>query len=206
MNYLAPADYERYGLENTVPDGWITTASAMIDAHCRRPTLGVTQYTERVRVSPGARSVRLTYVPLAIVAPAVNPISAARGRFAQLRRGEAVELMADIAQAFALPGAWTSIDATMLDAFPATGEVNAPSTILGFTFDELELTYTAGLEPIPEPVMQACALIVRNALSTPALNLKSSQIDTMKVEYFRDSLLDESVRKMLAPWVAQKVG
>lgn len=206
MNYLSPADYERCGLDDAVPEGWVTTASAMIDAHCRRPTLAVTQYTERVRMLPDSRSVRLTYLPLAILAPAVNPILSARGRYAQPRRGELSSLALEVAAVFAIPGAWNDIDPAMLDTFAATGEVCAPSTLLGFRFDELELTYTAGLDPIPDTVMQACALIVRNALATPALKVKSTSIDSMKVEYFRDTLLDDSVRKLLAPYVAQKVG
>ena len=77
---------------------------------------------------------------------------------------------------------------------------------LGFTFDELELTYNAGWATVPETVKHACAQIVRNAGATPALNVKMSKIDNLRVDYFRDSLIDASVREMLAPFVAQKVG
>lgn len=206
MSYLDPSEYEQYGLDPAVPDAWVEMASTMIDAHCRRPTLNAAQYTERVRVRPGARTVRLSYLPLATVAPATGPVVSARGRFAQPRRGEANDFLESLATVLAIPGSWTSIDPTTLDTFSDTGEVNAISTMLGFTFDELELTYNAGWATIPEAVKHACAQIVRNAGATPALNVKMNKVDNLRVDYFRDSLIDDSVREMLAPYVAQKVG
>jgi hypothetical protein len=199
MSYLDASEYEEYGLDPAVPDSWVEMASTMIDAHCRRATLNVAQYTERVRVLPGARTVRMSFLPLVSVA-------SARGRFAQPRRGEANEFAVDIATAMGIPGTWTAIDPATLDTFGETGEVNVVSTMLGFTFDELEITYTAGFATVPDAVKHACAQIVRNAGATPALNVKSSAVDSLRVEYFRDSLLDDSAREMLAPYVAQKVG
>src|SRR5271166_4461444 len=49
MNYLQPSEYETYGLDATTGPAWVTAASAIIDAHCRRITLGINQYTERLR-------------------------------------------------------------------------------------------------------------------------------------------------------------
>jgi hypothetical protein len=68
------------------------------------------------------------------------------------------------------------------------------------------VTYTAGLGEIPGTVKCACAQLVRNAQATPALNVRSSKLDKMTMQYFSDSLLDEGVQKLLAPYVAQKVG
>ena len=45
MNYLATTDYLTYGLEATTDPSWVTAASAIIDAHCRRLTLGVNHMT-----------------------------------------------------------------------------------------------------------------------------------------------------------------
>jgi len=56
------------------------------------------------------------------------------------------------------------------------------------------------------PVKAACAQIVRNAQSTPALNVRRGRLDRMYMDYFSDSLLDDTVRELLAPYVAQKVG
>ncbi len=198
MSYLDASEYAQYGLDPAVPDVWVEMASTMIDAHCRRPSLEQTQYTERIRVLPGARTVRLSYLPLAQVV-------SARGRFAQPRRGEVCSL-ADVASVFGIPGTWTAMDPASFDMFAETGEVNVIATMLGFTFDELEITYTAGWSQVPDAVKHACAQIVRNAVATPALNVKSHGVDKMRVEYFRDSLIDASVCELLAPFVAQKVG
>jgi hypothetical protein len=206
MSYLDASEYEEYGLDPAVPDAWVAMASTMVDSHCRRPTLNVAQYTERIRVLPGARTVRLSYLPLATVAPGTTPIVSANGRFAQPRRGEVDEFAESIATVLQIPGSWTAIDPTTLDTFADTGEVNTISTILGFVFDELELTYNAGWATIPEAVKHACAQIVRNASSTPALNVKMNKVDNLRVDYFKDSLIDDSVAELLAPYVAQKVG
>src|ERR1035438_7003599 len=53
MNYLQPSEYELYGLETTTALSWVTAASAIVDAHCRRVTLAVNQYTERLRTNSG---------------------------------------------------------------------------------------------------------------------------------------------------------
>src|SRR5436305_772422 len=70
----------------------------------------------------------------------------------------------------------------------------------------IEVTYRAGLATVPAAVKVACAQVVRNAQATPALNVKSSRLDTMQMQYFSSSLLDEQVKLLLRPYVAQKVG
>ena len=52
----------------------MTAASAIVDAHCRRATLGVNQYEERLKMPPELNTVRLSYLPLVAVAPATTPI------------------------------------------------------------------------------------------------------------------------------------
>jgi hypothetical protein len=69
MNYLATTDYLTYGLEATTDPSWITAASAIIDAHCRRATLGVNQFEERLKLPPELNTVRLSYLPLVTVPP-----------------------------------------------------------------------------------------------------------------------------------------
>jgi hypothetical protein len=70
---------------------------------------------------------------------------------------------------------------------------------------DLELTYTAGYLVFPEGVQQACAKLVKNALATPALNVSKQKIDTMYLQYFADSLVDADVKRLLAPYVAQRL-
>ena len=209
MNYLQPSEYELYGLETTTALSWVTAASAIIDAHCRRATLAVAQYTERLRTDTGQRPVRLTYLPLNAVAPATSPIVSARARYAMPRRGEPVheEMVWDAALAFGIPGTWVELNVADLDVFPETGEVTLPVNVLGWTFTEIEIVYTAGLDPFPDAVKVACAQLVKNAQATPALNVKRNVVaDRMQLMYFSDSLMDETVQALLAPYVAQKVG
>src|ERR1700745_4439057 len=65
MGYLLPTEYVQYGLTAETTDDWVTMASALMDAYCRRPSLLVTQYVERMRLTAGAQTVRLSYRPLA---------------------------------------------------------------------------------------------------------------------------------------------
>lgn len=207
MNYLQASEYESYGLEETTALAWVTAASAIIDAHCRRSTLGVVQYTERLRVGAGRNTVRLTYLPLVAVSPATSPIITARARYATPRRGESIyEEMAWDAAVFGLPGTWTDLHPADLEVCTETGEVTLPVNALGWGFDEVEVVYTAGLDPLPVIVKVACAQVVKNAQATPALNVRAGTLDRMRLEYFSEALLDENVRALLSPFVAQKVG
>ena len=65
MAYLQPADYPNYGLPTGTTADWITSATALINSYCRRPDLNVIQYTERLRLTSGVQTVRLSYLPLA---------------------------------------------------------------------------------------------------------------------------------------------
>jgi hypothetical protein len=67
------------------------------------------------------------------------------------------------------------------------------------------VTYTAGYATTPAAVKQACAKLVQNALATPALNVSKQKIDRMYVQYFADTLIDSDVKRLLAPFVAQRL-
>ena len=73
-------------------------------------------------------------------------------------------------------------------------------------YNELSVTYTAGLATIPNVVKCACAQIVKNAQATPGLNVKSSKVDTLQLDYFSGSLIDPMVQSMLKPWVSVRMG
>ena len=206
MAYLEPADYANYGLPAGTTADWITAATALINSHCRRPDLNVMQYIERLRVISGVQTVLLSYLPLMPLAPATSPLVGINGRYARPRRGEILnEAMSEIVSAFALPGQWTAIDPTLVDFDPATGELTLPWNVLGLPYNEVQVTYTAGLATIGDDVKSACAQIVRNAQATTALNASMSKIDTMQVKYFSSSLIDETVQEWLKPYVASKL-
>jgi hypothetical protein len=207
MAYLQPADYPNYGLPAGTTADWITAATALINSYCRRPDLNVVEYTERLRLTSGAQSVRLTYLPLAALGTATTPLVNIEGRYARPRRGEmANEGMFEAAWAFSLPGQWTSLDPNSVDLDVRTGELTLPWNVLGMPYNEVTVTYTAGLVVIGDDVKTACAQIVRNAQSTPALNASKTKIDTMQMQYFSSSLLDETVQAWLRPYIANRLG
>jgi hypothetical protein len=207
MPYLAPTDYPNYGLPPATTADWITAATALINSYCRRPDLNVIQYTERLRLTAGSQTVLLSYLPLAPLAPATSPLVSIEGRYAKPRRGEILdEPMFEIAWAFSLPGQWTAIDPTTVDFDSNTGELSLPWNVLGLPYNEVMVVYTAGLTTIGDDVKSACAQIVRNAQSTPALNASKARIDTMQMQYFSSSLVDETVQAWLRPYVANRLG
>jgi len=207
MAYLLPADYANYGLPSGTTPDWVTAATALINSYCRRPDLNVVQYQERLRVVSGSQTVRLTYLSLAPLGTATSPIVAIEGKYGRLRRGEVAEApMLEVALAFSLPGEWTAIDPNSVDFAADTGELTLPWNVMGLTYTEVMVTYTAGLAAIGDDVKWACAQIVRNAQAQPALNTSTSKLDTLQMKYFSSSLLDDTVKVLLRPYVANRLG
>jgi hypothetical protein len=207
MGYLLPAEYEQFGLPADTSDDWITTASALMESYCRRPSLLATQYVERVRLTANSQTAVPSYNPLAIVAPNTSALVAARVRYAQPRRGELQEpFLAQVAWAFSIPGSWSDLDPTTVDINPQTGEFTFPMNFLGLGYNEVEVTYTAGLVTIPDAIKVACAQIVRNAQATPAMNVRSNKVDTLQMQYFSSSIIDPQIQSLLRPYLAQRIG
>ena len=178
-----------------------------MEAHCRRPSLLVTTYVERMRLTAGSQAVRLSYMPLTPLAPATSSLVGVRVRYGRPRRGELQDPMLEqVAWAFSVPGSWSSLDLTSLDLNCVTGDLTFPMNLLGLNYNEVEVTYTAGLAVIPPAIQVACAQIVKNAQATPAMNVKGSRMDTLQMQYFAGSLIDANVQMMLAPYVAQRIG
>ena len=209
MGYLQSADYANYGLAPDTTDDWITVASALMENYCRRTSLLATQYTERIRLTTGSQTAQLTYLPLAVVAPATLPLLTVQARYTQPRRGEGMLAaqfgLQELWTAFRLPGSWIDIDPTTVDWMP-NGSLQLPCTLLGLPFNEVGVTYTAGLSVVPDAVKSACALIVKNAQSTSGMNVKTSRLDTVQMQYFSDQLVDSTVKTLLRPWVAHRLG
>ena len=203
MGYLLPADYVTYGLTADTADAWVTTASAMIEAYCRRPSLMAASYTERMRIPIKAQTVRLSYGPLISV-------DAIQARYARPGFGDDVSgdfaFQTGFAAAFALPGQWVTVDPTTVYVSLPTGEFQFAWNVMGMRYSEAEVTYTAGFTTVPTAVQVACAQIVRNAQATPGLNVKSAKIDTLQTQYFSDSLIDSQVQALLRPYIAERLG
>ncbi|HWA94734.1 MAG TPA: hypothetical protein VG844_09035 [Terracidiphilus sp.] len=207
MVYLQPSEYIDYGLPAGTSADWITAASALINSYCRRPDLNPIQYTERLRLIKGSQTVHLTYLPLAPLNGATSPLVAIEGLYGQPRRGEIIdETLFDFVSVFSLPGQWSAIDISAVDYDAATGGLSLPANVFGLHYNEVSVTYTAGLTTIGDDVKSACAQLVRNAQSTPALNASRTKIDSMQMQYFSSSLVDDTVKAWLRPYIANRVG
>lgn len=207
MAYLLPQEYVQYGLTAETTDDWVTMASALMEAYCRRPSLMVTQYVERMRLTSGSQTVRLSYRPLAAAAGASSALVGVNVRYAMPRRGEMIDPYREqIAWAFSLPGSWSALDVNAVDVNMANAELTFARSFLGLDYNEVEVTYTSGLITVPAAVKVACVQIVKNAQATPAMNVKSSKMDTLQMQYFSASLIDPQVQTLLAPYVAERLG
>ena len=200
MGYLQPADYEAYGLAADTADELVTMASALMEGHCRRPSLFATQYVERVRLAACNQTARLSYGPLA--AGALTAVRVRYGRNSRDGYGERFGFQ--VAQAFGLPGTWSTIDPSTVEVYLGAREISFAFNILGLAYNEAEITYTAGFTVVPGQVKAACAQVVKNAQTTPGLNVKASRLDTMQMEYFGPTLIDDGVRSLLKPFIAEK--
>ena len=207
MGYLLPAEYVQYGLTAEKTDDWVTMASVLIEAYCRRPSLLVTEYVERMRLTAGSQTVRLSYRPLAAAVGATSPLVGVNVRYARPRRGEMLDPFREqIAWAFSVPGSWSALDVNAVDVNMTNGELTFPMGFLGLNYNEVEVTYTSGLVTVPDAVKVACVQIVKNAQATPGMNVKSSKMDTLQMQYFSGSLIDPQVQALLAPYVAERLG
>ncbi|MGI4854503.1 MAG: hypothetical protein ACRYF4_10725 [Janthinobacterium lividum] len=203
MQYLDPSEYVSFGLTAETSDDLVTAASAMIDSFCKRTSLAVTQYVERLRFSRN-RAVQLSNTPLAPATAGASPLVSVRVRM----RGCTVDPYAPLAfeaGVFYAGNQWMNVDLSTIDIAP-DGAVQFQPNALGYAMSEAEVTYTAGFAVVPVPVKVACAQIVRNAQATPALNVRRQSIDSMQMEYFSGSLLDADVQRLLGPYVAERVG
>ena len=79
MQYLDASEYVPFGLSDGTGDDLVTAASALIDSFCRRPSLGITEYVERLRFARG-RSVQLSNTPLASATGTSSPLVMVRAR------------------------------------------------------------------------------------------------------------------------------
>lgn len=207
MGYLLPTEYVQYGLTAEMTDDWVTTASALIDAYCRRPSLQVTQYVERIRITAGAQTVRLSYRPLVVATGSSSALVSVQVRYAKPRRGEMPDPFREqVAWAFGLPGSWSALDIASVDVSATNGELTFLQNFLGLTYNEAEITYTSGFVTVPVPIKVACAQVVKNAQATPAANVRSNRVDTLQMEYFSGVLIDAQVQSLLQPYVAERLG
>ncbi|WP_047490945.1 hypothetical protein [Terriglobus sp. TAA 43] len=201
MQYLSAAEYVTFGLGEDTADELVVAASAMIDAFCRRTSLAVMQYVERMRLRRGCEA-QLSFLPIAPLNGAASALVSVRVR---LGRAVAGVPMAEALCAFGLAGQWVDVDVSTVTV-SEDGVFTLLPHLLGVPYLEAEVTYTSGYVDVPVPVKIACAQIVKNAQAMPALNVKRQALDGMQMEYFQGALLDAEVQRLLQPYVAERVG
>ncbi len=202
--YITTADFAALGLEDSTDPALIRVASDLVDAFCQRESLAVTQYSERTRLPQGIPITRATYTPLAVPSGQSSPFVTVRARHG-VPRGPNAGTLAEMVAPFGGPPPWETLDAAKIDYNARTGEMWLPSGIFGIPYTEVEMTYHAGFTEPPEAVKLACAQIIRNIESHPAAPVRNAQLDRLQLEYFAGSLVDEDVRRLLAPFVAMKL-
>ncbi len=203
MGYLEPSEYVLFGLEAETPDALVNAASAMVDAFCRRPSLAVTAYVERLRFGRDRQTLRLSHGPLAAVSGGASAITACRVRLRSVDGWNATPMQRDAA-VFGLCGAWSDVDPARIAGY-ANGEIELAGHVLGLGYDEAEVSYTAGFHEMPQAVKLAVAQIVRNAQATPGLNVRRQQVDAMELEYFAPGLLEDETKRLLRPFVSVRL-
>ena len=199
--YLTTAEFPQYGLADSTDPAMIRIASDLVDSFCQRESLLLAQYTERNRLPEGLPVTRATYTPLAIAQGAQSPFLTIRARHGVVR-GPNASTLAEMIAPFGGPPAWIDLDPASVDYNAAIGDVWLPTGIFGIPFTEAELVYTAGYAQPPEAVKLACTQIIRNVESHPVASVRSTQMDRLQLEYFAGSLIDDDVRRLLAPYVA----
>ena len=74
-----------FGLDPSTTD-IMTAASALMESYRRRVSLNPTQYVERMRLTEGAQTVRLSYLPLTAITPATSSLVTINGWYAATAR------------------------------------------------------------------------------------------------------------------------
>lgn len=202
--YITTADFAALGLADSTDPAMIRVSSDLVDSFCQRPSLFIAQYTERNKLPHGRPITRATYTPLVAAQGATSPFVSVRVRVG-LPRGPNAATLAEMLAPFGGPPAWVNLDIAQVDCNAATGEIWLPAGLFGNSYSEAELTYTAGYAEAPEAVKLACAQIIRNLEAHPAASVRAAQLDQLQLEYFAGSLLDEDVRRLLAPFVAVRL-
>jgi hypothetical protein len=202
--YLTTAEFVAFGLADSTDPALIRVASDLVDSLCQRDSLLVTQYSERNRLPEGLPVTRATYTPLAVAQGAQSPFVSVRVRHG-IPRGPNAGTLAEMLAPFGGPPQWVDLDPLKVDYNAATGDLWLPVSVFAVPYTEAELVYTAGYDQPPEAVKLACAQTIRNIESHPAANVRSAQMDRLQLEYFAGSLLDDDIRRLLAPFVAARL-
>lgn len=138
------------------------------------------------------------------------------GRYGYQRRGDdfgnnvdTFNLLAVMSQ-FGGPPAWEVFNAGANSIDPQTGQLWVPAGVMLAYYTEIRVHYVAGwaYAGLPTPVKQACAQLVSALAQYPEMtagNMQMLAAGQNKMQRFTASLLDDDIKRMLAPYRAQIV-
>lgn len=175
---LEDTDFVPVGVALTLP--LIIRASAIIDGHCKRE-IGVKSYTERVPLTN--QRGHLSYYP-------VQEVTSVKGRAKYGLTGDAF---------FGAPG-FTDLDSSILDVDKEIGALSCGYSLFGAPYDELEVTYASGWNPIPDKVKVACGLLIGQLTGNPNSNVKSKRDFDFSIEYFGNSMITSEIAELLSEY------
>ncbi|MBU6429089.1 MAG: hypothetical protein KGR26_08780 [Cyanobacteria bacterium REEB65] len=206
--YIEPVDYAAWGLSASLDPSLVLRATVLINRYCHRPQgLGPVSYSEQIRLPFGRNRVLLSYRP-------VIGLVAAQGRYGYPRRSEMLDQVIPGAAILLLttelggPPVWEAIDISVIaiDQFSNTGEIWLPAGILLYHYTDIQITYTAGLQPQDarmDDIRQACAnvaLAIQQRLETGGTGTKSAKGGDRSIDYWSASLIDRDTRLILDPY------
>lgn len=143
----------------------------------------------------------------------LSPFIGASGRYGGTIRPSNVRISPDpnygigplmIAAFFGGPPTWTTIDVSMIDFDPQTGEIWVPAGIWAAQYTEIVVVYNSGFDPLnmPRTIKQATAMLVRNFLSRGGGTTGLRSINTAGTANisFSPDLIDDHIASILAPF------
>lgn len=175
---IADTDYVPAGVSLNIP--LIIRASAIIDGRCKRE-IGVTTYSERIPLTD--QRGHLSYYP-------VKDVTEVKGRTAYGITGD---------NFFGVPG-FAETDLSALDVDKEIGAVLCGGSPFGTPYDELEVTYTSGWDPIPDKVKVACGLLIAQLSSSSSSNVKMRKDVDSTIEYFGNDMITPEIADLLSEY------
>ena len=185
----------------------------------RKPIVAVSQaVVDELAASGAAAPASGNYFYTGVVPNTANAFSgglsgivAASGRYGYSRQDLAVgypdmfQMLSplNLAQLFGGPVPWTTMDVSLIEYDPRTGELWLPVGIQLQKYTEIVITYNTGYDPraIPRPIKLVTAALVKNALPRGGVTaLMSMSVQGAANATFTQRLLDPTLEAILTPY------
>lgn len=215
LDVTDPAEMAAYGFPapgdpKALDPATVLKASALMDAYMNRSLFRTTYVQERHRLAYGRNIARLFYLPVQNLISVEGRPTLGRRSDQRIVSGRA-PFYGVVPQLGGVPQ-WVSVDVSMIDLDPNTGEIWMPTNIAYGIYGEIRATYEAGYDPadIPVQVKTACANICRSSRVRGIPDIASMSVEAISVSYINPasgpSFLSEDTRRLLDAYVARGMG